>query len=68
MITFIVIFSNSGFQGARVVIKEISWYVEIYTPNLENQQLVADQMVSEIPTEFYYEQRTVFRRVPNSST
>ena len=40
----------------------ILWYVEKYTTNLNNQQLVADQMLSEILTEFYYEELTVFRK------
>ena len=37
-------------------------YVEKITPNLDNQQLVPDQMLSKTPIEFYYEEPSVFRK------
>ena len=48
--------------NAKIVIKDIAWYVEKFTPNIDNQQLVASQLLDEIPTELYYEERTVFRK------
>ena len=48
--------------AANSVGNNISWSVEILTQNLDNQQLVADQMLSEIPTELYYEKLTVSRK------
>ena len=32
--------------NAKVVIKDIAWYIEKFTPNLDNQQLIADQLLS----------------------
>ena len=52
--------------NGKMVIKDISWYVEKYTPNLDNQQLIADQLLSETPTELYYEERSEYRKkIPN---
>ena len=36
-----------------------------FTPNPDNQQLVADQMLTEIPTELYFEERSVFKKLIN---
>ena len=47
---------------AKVVIKDIAWYVEKFTPILDNQQLIASQILTETPTELYYEERSVHRR------
>ena len=38
---------------AKVAITEFSWYVEIFTPNIGIQQLVAKQMQLETPTDFF---------------
>ena len=57
-----IIHRIAAIAHAKVVIKDIAWYVEKFTPNLENQQLIADQLLSETPTELYYEERTVFRK------
>ena len=48
--------------NGKVVIKDIAWYVEKFTPSLDNQQLIASQILTETPTELYYEERSVHRR------
>ena len=57
-----VIHRLAAIAHAKVVIKDIAWYVEKFTPNLDNQQLIADQLLSETPTELYYEERSQFRK------
>ena len=59
LITF---FWDNGVAAAKVPINDISWFVESFAPNLDNQQLVADQMLSEYPAELYHEDRTAVRK------
>ena len=44
--------------------KVTSWYAEITTPSLDIQQFVADQMLTDLPKELFYE-RSVFRKSIN---
>ena len=39
-----VIIRGAGVDAAKVVVKDISWYIPHYVPNLENQQLVPNQI------------------------
>ena len=52
---------------AKVVVKDISWYIPHYVPSLENQQLVLNQILNKDPTEFFYTERTVFRKDVNTN-
>ena len=52
--------NNVSFRAAsvaqgRVYFKVISWYAENFTPSLDNQHFVADQMLTELPTELFFE-------------
>ena len=58
----IVNFRDIAVANAKTVVFYVSWFFEKITPNLENQQRVADQMLPEIPTGLFYEERTVFRK------
>ena len=62
-----VIIRGAGVDNAKVVVKDISWYIPHYVPNLENQQLVMDQILNKDPTELYYTERTVFRKDVNTN-
>ena len=42
---------DNGVDAAKVIIKDISWYISHYTPSMENQQLVMDQILDKDPTE-----------------
>ena len=58
---------DNGFVGGGLVVlkkifREILCYVEKLAPSLDNQQLVADHLLTEIPKEINYVKRTVFRR------
>ena len=57
-----VIIRSAGVDTAKVDVKDISWYIPHYEPNIENQQLVLDQVLNKNPTELYYTERTVFRK------
>ena len=54
-------------DAAKVVVKDISWYIPHYVPSLENQQLVLNQILNKDPTELYYTERTVFRKDVNTN-
>ena len=48
--------------AGKIVIKDIDWYNPHFTPSLENQQLMTDQLLNKDPTELYYMERIVFRK------
>ena len=54
-------------DAAKVVVKDISWYIPHYVPSLENQQLVMDQILNKNPTELHYIERVVFRKDVNTN-
>ena len=53
---------DNGVAAAKVVIKDISWFVEIFATNPAIQPLIAIQMLWEFPAELNYEERTVFSK------
>ena len=52
-------------DAAKIVIKDIGWYVPHFTPSIEKQQLMMDQLLNKDPTEFYCTERIVFRKDVN---
>ena len=54
-------------DAAKLFVKDISWYVPHFVPNLESQQLVLNQVLNKDPTELYYTERTVFRKDVNTN-
>ena len=42
---------NNGVDAAKIVIKDIGWYIPHFTPSLENQQVMMDQLLNKDPTE-----------------
>ena len=62
-----VVFRTNGVDAAKVVVKDISWYIPHYVPSLENQQLVRNQILNKDPTELSYTERTVFRKDVNTN-
>ena len=61
------IIRDNGVDAAKIVIKDISWYIPHYTPSMENQQLVMDQILDKDPTEIFYTERVVFRKDVNTN-
>ena len=61
------IIRDNGVDAAKIVIKDISWYIPHYTPSMEKQQLVMDQILDKDPTELYYMERIVFRKDVNTN-
>ena len=57
----------AGTDAAKISVKDIGWYILHYTPSLENQQLVMDQLLNKDPTELYYTERSVFRKDVNTN-
>ena len=56
------ILRSVGVDAAKVVIKDIGWYIPHYVPSIENQQLVMDQILNKNPTELSYTERIIFRK------
>ena len=55
-------------DAAKVVIKDIGWYIPHYVPSIENQQLVMDQILNKNPTELSYTERILFRKDVNTNS
>ena len=62
-----VIKRGAGVDAAKVVVKDINWYIPHYVLSLENQQLVLYQILIKDPTELRYTERTVFRKDVNTN-
>ena len=63
----VAISRGNAVDAAKVVVKDINWYIPHYVPSLENQQLVLIQILNKDPTELYYTKRTVFRKDVNTN-
>ena len=61
------IIRDNGVDAAKINIKDI-WYIPHYTPSMEKQQLVMDQILDKDPTEIYYMGRIVFRKDVNTNS
>ena len=61
------ILRGNAVVAAKVVVKDMGWYIPHYVPNLENQQLVMDQILNKDPTELHYIERVVFRKDVNTN-
>ena len=61
------ILRSNTVDAAKISVKDIGWYIPHYTPSLENQQLVMDQLLNKDPTELYYTERSVFRKDVNTN-
>ena len=53
--------------AAKIVIKDIGWYIPHFTPSSENQQIMMDQLLNKDPTELYYMERIVFKKDVNTN-
>ena len=62
-----VVIRSAATTIAKVVVKELSWYIPHYVPSLEIQQLVLNQILDKDPTELYYTERSVFRNDVNAN-
>ena len=62
------ILRSVGVDAAKVVIKDIGWYIPHYVPSIENQQLVMDQILNKVPTELSYTERIIFRKDVNTNS
>ena len=62
------ILRSVGVDAAKVVIKDIGWYIPHYVPSIENQQLVMDQILNQDPTELSYTERIIFTKDVNTNS
>ena len=61
------ILRGNAVDAAKVVVKDIPWYIPHYVPSFENQQLVLNQILNKNPTELFYTERIVFRKDVNTN-
>ena len=61
------IIRTASVDAAKVVVKDISWYIPHYVPSIENQHFVLNQILNKDPTDLYYTERTVFREDVNTN-
>ena len=61
------IIRTAAADEAKIVIRDIGWYIPHFTPSLENQQIIMDQLLNKDPTELFYTERTVFRKDVNTN-
>ena len=58
---------TTGVDAAKLVVKDNGWYIPQYTPSLENQQNMMDQLLNKDPTGLYYMERIVSRNDVNTN-
>ena len=61
------IIRTAATDAAKVVIKDVCWYIPHYTPSAPNQKTVMEQSLNKEPTELFYTERTVFRKDVNTN-
>ena len=61
------IFRTAAVDAAKVVVKDIFWFIPHYVPSIENQQLVLNQILKKDPTDMSFTERTVFRKDVNTN-
>ena len=59
---------NNGVDAAKIVTKDTGWYIPHFTPSLDNQQIMMDQLLNKDSTELYYMERNVFRKDVNTES
>ena len=56
--------ANASIIG-KIKIKRIEWYVPHYTPSIPPQAILYKQILSKVPTELQYVERSVFMEEVN---
>ena len=60
-----VINKAGGISDARIRIDHIHWYVPYYTPSIQQQSLLSNQIFEKMPKELRYVERSVFMQEVN---
>ena len=63
-----VIDKAGGIAEARIRIDHYHWYVPHYTPSIQQQTMLSNQILKKIPTELRYVERSVFMKEVNNQT
>ena len=61
-----VIDKAGGIADARIRIDHIHWYVPHYTPSMQQQGILSDQILNNKPTQLRYVERSVFMKQVNN--
>ena len=63
-----VIDKVAGIAEARIKIDHIHWYKAHYTPSMQQQAILSDQILNNKPTELRYVERSVFMKEVNNQS
>ena len=55
-----------GIVDARINIDHIHWYVQHYTPSIQQQAILSRQILGKTPTDLRYIERSVFMKEVNN--
>ena len=61
-----VIDKSKGIADATIKIDNIHWYVQQYTPSMQQQGLLSEQIINNKPTQLRYVERSVFMKEVNN--
>ena len=57
-----VLNKDNAINNAKIKIKSVESYVPHYTPSISNQAILSKQILSKVPTELQYVERSVFMK------
>ena len=61
-----VIDKANGIADARIKIDHIHWYVPHFTPSIQQQSLMSNQILNKTPTELRYVECSIFMKQVNN--
>ena len=61
-----VIDKANGIADARIKIDHIHWFIPHFTPSIQQQSILSEQILSKTPTELRYVERSVFMKQVNN--
>ena len=64
----VVLIKDNTINKAKIKIKAIEWYVPHYTLSVSNQAMFCDHILTKVPTELQFVERSVFMKEANTES
>ena len=61
-----VLNKGNAINNGKVKINALEWYVPHYTPSMQKQSILSDQILNKTPTQIQYPERSVFMKEVNT--
>ena len=61
-----VLSKDNAVNNAKIKINSIEWYIPHYTPSIPQQTMLSNQILSKLPTELQYVERSVYMKEVNT--